>query len=244
MSLEKRYNTFAIQQFSFGLFYTGHFENCRIHINAYYRRIGDSSGLNDAGPANKHRLTNSAFVEHSLASAQGLVRSYTFNAAVVGKEENNGVVSKAHLVEFVNDTPNTQVGALNHSGVFRIVLPVRAGFFLIFIYQLLFGVQWCVNGVMRQVKKEGFVLVGFNKFQRLIRKSIGEVFARRTIRKLGIIIGDKITFYGMACAVAGNVDIKALSYRTELRIITKMPFTNTGTYVTGGLDGLGNGYNF
>ncbi len=103
--------------------------------------------------------------------------------------------------------------------------------------------QGCVNGIMGQVEKEGIVLVGLDEIQCFVCEPIGEVFARRTIWKLRIVVGDKIALCGMACDVSSDINIKALAYGTELRVITKMPLTNTGADITGRLDSFGNGYN-
>ncbi len=103
--------------------------------------------------------------------------------------------------------------------------------------------QGRVNGIMRQVEKERPALVGLNEIQCLICEPVGEVFARRTIGKFRITIGDKIALRGRACAVAADIDVEALTSGTELRVITKMPLTDTGADVASRLDSLSNGYN-
>lgn len=85
------------------------------------------------------------------------------------------------------------------------------------------------------------VFVCLNEIQCLIRKPVREVLALRTIRKLGIIIGNEIAFLRVARNVAANIDVETLADRSELRIVAEMPFADAGTDLTSRLDRFGNG---
>ena len=162
--------------------HAGGFAQRREEIDAGDRCIDDRPRPGDAGPADHQWLAYSAFVHVSLARAQRAVvgdglrlLALIADAAVIGKEDDDGVGRLPGIVQRLQKLAHRIVRAFDHRAVDRIHV---AGIARPILGDHLFArLQRDVDGEMRLVNEERLRLVGGDEARALVRQPLGERFA-------------------------------------------------------------------
>ena len=142
------------------------FQKGREKIHADYRLAANTVGFGYSGPPHNQGYPYAAFVQICFAAAQGSLLGGPFQSTVIGEKDNYCFVGNFQLIQFTKQSAYTIIQLFNHRCNYRIVLrQIGTGFVFIFINQLLLSQNRTVNSIVRNIEKEGFVLVLFQKLQ-------------------------------------------------------------------------------
>jgi len=145
--------------------------------------------LHDAGPRDDARFAHASLVDGALASSQRRVVGgraaldhVVHVAAVVGEEDDNGIVGDAKVVECIEQSSEALVQAPDHSrhdGT--ALLAARVRLVAVLSDQRFFRLERRVDGPVPEAHEEGFAPMLLDIAQRLVRDAVGEVLALRSV---------------------------------------------------------------
>ena len=130
------------------------------------------------GPFDNQRNTRTSLVWRPLPAVKRIIISHRFGTAIVGIEYNNGILFYSHLLNGTTYLSYSIIQFLNHRSIYRISMVLSYRFILVFINDRCRSLQSRMNRVVREMKKERSIFVGFYKRNSLIRQAVGKVFSR------------------------------------------------------------------
>ena len=238
-------------------------------------RLGDRTAtLGKARVIHDQGYSYSSLIDPCLARFVGqdggnrTLAAYGGKPAIVGKEEQDGIVPQVQAVEGGEHPANVFIEAFHHRGIGGVILagirkalmnrdtwspfliqPHCFGFFLIFFQFLRLGSEGCVHGVKPEIQKERAVLFLFDKMNRMVGKDIGQVIARLAVLQSGNIgawmlltfVGKK-KGSGLAHFMACDIEIEPMVFRVVpgalLMVCLQVPFA----HMSGGVAMLFKGF--
>ena len=215
----------------------------RIHVDVRHRDVARAAGGHDAGPADDEWDARAAFVEGALAATERRIVGESFfigrrfgalvaaEAAVVGGENDDGVVGEFEFFEAGHDAADAFVDALNHGGVGGI--PMRALGPLLFPRGDVVGLRLNrrVHGEMRHVEEKRPVAVATDEVHGAVGDEVGEILTGRIV---GGRDGGEIEMF----VVGDERFVEAATARMVVAGVAEMPFAEHARGITGGLKRL------
>ncbi len=157
---------------------------------------------------------------------------------VVREEKDKGVLRKPQLLKFPEDRPHTVVGALDHGRVGGVLMAFGRLLGLILLLEFRLGLDGGMNGVMGQVEKKRFLLIGLDKLTGFLAQAIGQVLALFLLLEVGVLVGAVVSSSaGTAPGLARHVDVEAL----RRGVVPEVPLAHGGGYVSTRLKSLAHG---
>ena len=158
--------------------------------------LAERARFDPSRPADEERFADATLVEHPLRAAQGQGVGHATVGAVVGREENEGVVGGAELVEEIEDLADGKVHGLDHGGI-PVVSVMSAGRFSgVLRGEIPAGLDRGVDRVEGKVDEDGTRLLGGllgpDPGAKVGGEASGEVFAHRPVGELRIAVGGEV----------------------------------------------------
>ena len=189
-------------------------------------RSGDARPNDDAGhtsTALEHRGLPAP--QRRVAGGRGAIDSVIHVAAVVGGENDDGVVGKLEPVEGVEQRANGVIHAFDHGGIGGTALRIRrihAG--AILLNERLFGIEWSVYAEHPVVQIKRLILVSFHECHGFLCHAVLEVLVGLTgvgVKVLKLPWCDK-TSCGSWARPVWHINIETLLQR-RIRFLPEMP---------------------
>ena len=215
-----------------------------------HKRVAAGAGGGDAGPHDDERRAHSTLEHGGLAAAQrgvagggGAVHLVIHVSAVVGGEDDDGLLRNLQAVERVEERADGVVHALDHRGVGGAALRV-GGIYAgaVFFDESLLGVERRVDAEHPVVheKRAGFVL--FDERDRFLGHAVLNVLVGHAgvgIEVFELPRSDEAAG-GSGTGPVREVDVEAVLQR-RIRRGTQMPFAEVGGGVACGFEGFRDG---
>ena len=171
----------------------------------------------NARPTNEERHPNPALVGEALARTKRRVVGRAFQPAVVRREEDQRLFCDAELVKLIEDTPDALVHALDHRGVYGVVLaaPLLCAPRL---DELGLRLQRSVDGIVRKLQKERAVRALSEEVDRFVSFAVSEILPLLTRLEvwdpIQLLVGEWIEVARrLSVVAAAAIDIEALAGR-------------------------------
>ena len=208
-------------------------------VDADGELVGDAVGGNCSGPPCNGGDAVAAFPYRALVPAQ---RSVGFGiltgAAVVGKEEDEGVFLNAEFSDCAHDFGQAVVHGFHHLAIgFSRVVGMKVGFFRTANGGVVRSLQWGVYGFVCNVQAKGRVFVVFDELYRMLGDEVrGIAFFFDVFEALPPVVHFHAVVVRDVVDVAAYVSAKAIKVvmqGIEFFVVSKVPFAKDGRGVAG-----------
>ena len=113
------------------------------------------------------------------------------------------------MLERGKESADVFIERANHRGVARLVVQFAARPIAQIVKQIFARLDRGVDGVVRQVEEERFLLVVAHELDGFSREAVGEVLAIGAVCEVGVSVGT-VVGGGVSAVVACDVDVEAL----------------------------------
>ncbi len=237
LALKERSDAEAIAVVSGGVLGAGDFEEGRVEVHRLDRGGNSGTGPGHAGPEGDEGNADAAFVDITLAGAEGEVAGGAVIAAqdetaVVGREEDDGIGGDAEGIQFGADAADGVVDRFEEGSVGGVALGVRSAGLVLGDDVGLTGERG-VDGVVREVDEERVGSVLLDEGEGLRAFAVGEELAVGAVGELGEVVRSDVAGR-LAAEIAGDVEVESELFRGG--VLAEMPFADAGGGVAGGLE--------
>ena len=216
-------------------------------VDADGELVGDAVGSYCSGPPCNGGDAVAAFPYRALVPAQrGVGFGVLTGAAVVGKEEDEGVLLNAEFPHCAHDFGQTIVHGFHHLAIgFSRVVGMKVGFFRTANGGVVGSLQWGVDGFVCNVETKGRVFVVFDELYGMLRDEVrGIAFFFDVFEALPPVVHFHAVVVRDVVNVAADISAKAIKvvvHGIEFFVVPEVPFAKDGRGVAGLFEQFGKG---